>query len=39
VKFEGQTGYIEFNDKGHRTNFVLNVLEQNVDSDIRKVRE
>ena len=38
VKFEGQTGHIEFNDEGHRTNFVLNVLEQSVDNDVVKVR-
>jgi len=37
VKFEGQTGHVEFNDEGHRTNFVINVLEQTVDSDVRKV--
>jgi len=38
VKFKGHTGHVEFNDEGHRTNFLLSVLEQSVDNDVIKVR-
>ncbi|KAA0720150.1 Glutamate receptor 1 [Triplophysa tibetana] len=27
VKFEGLTGNVQFNDRGHRTNFTVNVME------------
>ncbi|XP_051536245.1 glutamate receptor 1-like isoform X3 [Myxocyprinus asiaticus] len=27
VQFEGLTGHVQFNDKGHRTNFTVNVME------------
>ncbi|XP_078241743.1 glutamate receptor 1 isoform X5 [Pogona vitticeps] len=36
VRFEGLTGNVQFNEKGHRTNYTLHVIEMKADG-IRKI--